>query len=254
MPGPFRTREALLLLALGALVVAGVLLLLDAGWTWTLAAVFVWAGIIFPRLGNRLQESLFERALSRARYDDALRLAVAMRNGAVNPTLRELAAFDVGLVHLARGAPSDAERVFSRLDRRRLRERTRLVAGTYHALARVRARDEGEAQQQAARELVAVAGEALEKIDEDANVLAARAEGYLALNQLDEAWAALRRSLELEADPRDPSPGERHLLLGRIAAARGDTTTARQAWQVAASLDTPTPFVHQALVLLQEAS
>lgn len=252
MPGPFRSREALLLLALGALVIAGALMLLQMGWMWTTIGVVVWAGVVFPRLGNRLQERLFERSLSRARYDDALRLAVAMRDGAINPTLRELAAFDVGLVHLARGAPSDAERVFSRLDRRRLRDRTRLVAGTYHALARVRCRDEGDARDQAARELVAVAGEALEKIGEDANVLAARAEGHLALNELEEAWTVLQRSLELDADPQDPSPGERHVLLGRIAAARGDASAAREAWQVAAALDTSTPFVLRARTLLQE--
>lgn len=246
MPGPFRSREALLLLVVGAIALGGGVYATGVGGTWTAVAVVVWTLVVFPRLGVRLQDALLERALSRADYDNALRLSVAMRNGAFNPTLRELAAFDVGLVHLARGAPVDAERVFSRIDRRRLKEKTRLLVGTYHALSRVRALEEGEARHQAARDLAGVCAEAIEQIGEDANFLAAGAEARLALGELPAAREQIDRSLALDDDPGDPSPGERHLLLGRIAQAQGDRATALAAWKTAASLGGTSPCVRAA--------
>lgn len=241
-----------LILLAGALLTAGVLLALGFGWGGIVLGVLVWAVVVFPRPAMRFQDWLFERALSKAQYDTALRLAIAMREGAYNRYLQALAEFDVGLVQLARGAPVDAERVFARIDRKRLRGRTRLLVGTYHALARLRAADEGERKEDAARDLIGVCTEAAEQLGEDANFLAARAESCLALNDLVAARTLIEESLALDPDPSDPSPGERHLLLGRIARAQNDVEGAIAAWRVAASLGFTAPCVAAAARHLAE--
>lgn len=240
------------LLLAGALLTAGGLVALGFGGSGIAIGVLVWAVVVFPRPAMRLQDWLFERALSKAEYETALRLARAMRDGAYNRYLQALAEFDVGLVLLAKGAVVDAERTFARIDRKRLRGRTRLLVGTYHALARLRAADEGERKEEAARDLIGVCTEAAEQLGEDANFLAARAESCLALNHLNIARSLIEESLQLDADPMDPSPGERHLLLGRIASAQNDVDGAVAAWNVAASLASTAPCVVAASRLLAD--
>lgn len=233
----------LLILLAGAVLTAGVLFALDFGGVGIALGVVVWAIVVFPRPATRLQDWLFERALSKARYDTALRLAIAMREGAYNRYLQALAEFDVGLVQLAKGAPVDAERVFARIDRKRVKGRTRLLVGTYHALARLRATEDEARKVDAARDLVGVCTEAADQLGDNANFLAARAEGCLAMNHLAVARALIEESLERDPDPSDPSPGERHLLLGRIASAQEDMEAAAAAWRVAASLPFAAPCV-----------
>lgn len=252
MPGPFRSREMWLILLVGALLTAGALFALGFRSGGIAIGVLVWAVVIFPRPAMRLQDWLFERALSKARYDTALRLAEAMRDGAYNRYLQALAEFDVGLVLLAKGAAVDAERTFARIDRKRLRGRIRLVVGTYHALARLRAAEEGERRREAARDLMGVCTEAAEQLGDDANLLAARAESCWALNHLSIARSLIEESLQRQSDPMDPSPGERHLLLGKIASAQDDVDAAVAAWSVAASLAVKGPCVVESARLLAE--
>jgi tetratricopeptide (TPR) repeat protein len=239
--GRFRTRETLLLLALttGAIAAGGALTHL--AWGWTLGLIVSFLLFAYIPLAVRLQDVLLEQYLARGWYSAALRIAGAVRDSARSGVNRDLAEFEVGLVHLARGANDDAVRSFRRVERHRLKPKTRLVVTTYAALAELRA-CVGDNSPQATSVIKAVA-EALASSPDDPYLLSAKGEALLALGDSDAAFEALKQSLAIDDDPSDPSPGERHTLLARSARALGRMDAAREAYQTAAALRKNAPFV-----------
>lgn len=91
------------------------------------------------------------------------------------------------------------------------------------------------------------------ELGEDPHLLAAEAEARLALGEVEAARKLLTRSLNLDPDPRDPSPGERYVLFARAAIACGADETARRALDVAARLKANGPFTREARELLSGA-
>ncbi len=241
----FRTWETLLLLvvAVGVIAAGGVAVHLRLRWTAVLAVSFL--VLAYAPLAARLQDRLIELYLSRGRFKDALRVAATIRDGARDPTSRALAAFDVGLVHLARGANDDAVRCFRLLEGHRLKERTRMLINIYTSLAVLRAAD-AEHREEAARALGAAADQASASFADDPYLMAAKGEASLALGQADEASRLLRRSLDMVPDPRDPSPGERHVLYARAALLNGERSSAASSLRIAADLHVDAPFVRAA--------
>jgi tetratricopeptide (TPR) repeat protein len=240
----FRTLESLLLLVAGLALTAAACRLagLGAGWTAAFCATFALFG--FPMLAIRVQDRLLELYVSTGRFRRALTLASAIRGSAMHPVARALAEFDLALIHLARGAPADARRTLGRIERHRLQPRTRLLVELHDALAALRtAAPEGAAG--TAQALETAADSALQSFPDDPHLLAMKGEARLALGDGAGARLLLRRSLELDGDPGDPSPGERHLLFARAAAAAGALDEARRGLQVAAALRSG-PFVEAA--------
>lgn len=245
MPAFLRVPETLLLLLGGIVLFAllGFTTTIGPAWAWGLG--IIWAIVVFPKLARILLDSLLERSLAQARFDRALRIACATRDGALTPYAKEVAEFDVGLVHLARGAPADAVRSLSRIPVHRLRVRTRGFISIYLGLARLRSAEE-ERRNELATQLLATLDAATELDAEEPNLLAARAEALLACDRTTEARDALVRSLALDADPADPSPGERYVLLGRAQLALGARDEARASFERAATLSLDAPFVRAA--------
>jgi len=241
----FTTREALLLFALGALVVGGGLRLAGLAPGWVAAGFVAWLVLGYEPLLHRLHDRALEFYLATGRFDRALALAAKLRDAAFKPRTRDLAEFDVGLVHLARGAPADAARSFGRIERHRHKEHTRRLVALYQAVATMRATP-GADRTEAARNALRAAREAVELFGEDAPLCALEGEALLSLGESEAGYVRLRRSVELDGDPVDPSPGERHCLLGRAALATGRTGEAREAFAIAARQVDGAPFVQAA--------
>lgn len=237
----FRTPETLALFALLAALSVGVPWALGAGTTWIAISGVATMGLLFLPLAVKLQEWLLEKSLSQGDFARALRIATAVRDGASAPVSRALAEFDVGLVHLARGAAVDARLAFARIEKHRLKGPTRVLVQLYEALARLRA--EGPAHAPA---LVALADEALASFGDDPLALAAKAEALLAAGDPAGARALLTQSIDLNPDPCDPSPGERYVLFARAALATGTPDEARKALQIVTKLTADGPFVRDA--------
>lgn len=279
----FLTLESLLLLIFALSLIVGCGLWLGLGWPWLLGlslsfGLFAW----FP-LAARLQDFMIEQYLARGRYPRALKLASAIREGAHNQISRSLADFDLGLVHLARGAPADALRCFRRVSKHRLQERSRSLVELYEALAQLRlfdaqsALETGETRQQdsagntletssnasahqkypserdaLAQKVLKASTAASAILGENPNLLAAEAEARLAMGEPEAASSILARSLDIDPNPRDPSPGERYVLSARAAQMLGMDEEARRHLRTAASQKAPGPFVREAKALLGE--
>lgn len=241
----FRTAETLLLLVLGLGLVVGACRLSGFGPGWTLAFALAFTLVAFPPLAMRLQDHLLELYVATGRFGRALAVARAIRNSALHPVARALAEFDLALVHLARGAPADAKRTLGRIERHRLKPRTRLLVELHDALATVRSAGP-EARAEAGRLAIVSADAALTEFQDDAHVLAMKGEALLAAGDSEAARALLRHSLEIDGDPSDPSPGERLVLFARAAEASGAVNEAVQALRAAAKLRARGPFVEAA--------
>lgn len=231
----FTTLEAVLLLVAGLALFGAGSWAAGLGPGWTSALLAAWVLVAYGPLLVRLQDRLLEFYLGSGRFQRALVLAGAIRDSATKARGRDLAEFDVGLVHLARGAPADAARSFGRIEKHLLQERTRLLVAMYQALALLRSAAETDRQARAPAAGDA-ARAALAAFGEDAQLLAVEAEALLAAGAPEAAFASLERSLALDPDPRDPSPGERHLLFARAALATGRPEAARRALSIAAGL------------------
>jgi tetratricopeptide (TPR) repeat protein len=240
--GRFRTPETLALLAVTtSLIVAGGVKT-HLAWGWTVALLSSFLLFAYIPVAVRLQDWLLERYLARGWFKSALRIASAVRDSARSGVNTDIAEFEVGLVHLARGANADAVRSLRRVDRRRLKPKTRLVVAAYVALAELRVSTEEERAERGAA-LLGVVDEALAEAPEDPYLIAARGEAQLAQGDASQAVESLQQSLEIDDDPSDPSPGERHVLHARAALAAGQREVARQSYRVAARLRANTPFV-----------
>lgn len=242
MIGRFLTRETLVLLAAGEAVVAGLGYVLGFGVILTLCLGVAFALFGFMPIAARMQDWLLERALAAGRYEQALRLAAVIRDSAKAGVSRDLAEFDVGLVHLARGAPADATRSFQRIEAHRLKGHTKVLVALYRELAKLRA----EPAREPADRLVEAAEAALVEFKDDPTLLAAKAEAHLARDEFDEARQLLTRSLDLNPDALDPSPGERYVLFARAALGTGGRDLAVKSLRVAAALRADGPFVRAA--------
>ncbi len=247
----YLTPEALLLLVLGLGLLGGGALALHLG-PWVAGGLaLAYLLFAFETLVARLQDRLLERDLATGHFAHGLKLAGAIRDSAHRPVKRDLAEFDVGLVHLARGAPADAVRSFGRIQKHRLQEPMRHLVALYQAIALLRAYGEAE-RAEAATAALAAAREALQLLGEDAPLLACEAEALQALGESGRAFDLLERSLQLDPDPRDPSPGERHLLFARAALASGHPDAALKALRIAAGLAGEPPFVRAARAELEK--
>lgn len=215
----------------------GFALRLGTALTTVLAASFLL--FAYVPLAARLQDRLLEFYLSSGRFRRALAIAAAVRDSARTPLGRALAEFDLGLVHLARGAPADAVRCFSRLERHRLKDRTRLLADLHLALAKLRSLPsdaEAAERTQAGTALATLADAVAAELGQEALPLALAGEGRLAAGEGEAAFDLLERSLQRDGDPCDPSPGERHLVYARAALATGRREAAEKALRIAAGL------------------
>jgi tetratricopeptide (TPR) repeat protein len=244
----FRTVEtlALLVVSLAIIIGVGLKVRLGVGWIGALAVSFLLFAYI--PLAVRLQDALLQSYLARGRFGSAMRIAAAVRDGARSGVPRSYAEFDVGLIHLARGANADAARSFRRVEGHRMQPRMRTIVAAYTALAELRA--SGDAT--LAKVALHLADEALAASNDDPYLLAAKGEALLAMGDAVQAHALISRSLELNGDPRDPSPGERHLLLGRTASRTGHRDVARHSFRIAAQLRVDGPFVRAARAELTE--
>ena len=241
----FRTWETLLLLVTALSVIIGVALRIHLGALLTGALAVSFLLFAYIPLAARLQDRLIEGSLARGRFANALRIASAIRDGARGPSAKGMADFDIGLIHLSRGSNSDAIRTFRRIDGSKLQPRMRLLIATYSALAALRSSDD-ESRKAAAESLMAAVDAARPTLGESPYLLAAQGEGLLALARAEEAATILKRSIELDPDPSDPSPGERHVLLARAELLVGAPTHAAEAFRVAAGLAVDGPFVRAA--------
>ncbi len=240
------TAEAFLLFAAVLVVLAGVPLALRLSPWWALGLSLGFVLFGFDPLLARAQDRALEWHLAAGRFTQALKLAAAIRNSAHKPRARDLAEFDVGLVHLARGAPADAARSFASIQVHRLTEPMRLLVKLYHAIAVLRARASDDDLSEFATAALAKAREAEGALGEDAQLLACEGEALLALGESASAFDRLARSLEMDPNPRDPTPGERHLSFARAALATGQRETAVKALRVASKLSGEPPFVRAA--------
>lgn len=241
----FATLEALILLVAGLLAVFGGLRIAGVARAWAVGGAVGWFVLGYSPMLIRLQDRLLEYYIATGRFPRALALAAVIRDSAPKRKLRDLGDFDLGLVHLARGAPADAIRTFGRIEKHLHKEPIRQLVVVYEGLSRMRSNPAAE-REEPARETLRAVKEATTTFGEDATLLGIEGEALLTLGDGEAAYARLRRSIELDGDPRDPSPGERHLHLGRAAAATGRTKEARLALEIAITQAVDTPFVNAA--------
>jgi tetratricopeptide (TPR) repeat protein len=178
-----------------------------AGWV----AVGIWMVIGLLPMSLWVQDKLIELYADMGWHARALKLAQAARDGAPTRRLRDLAEFDVALIHLSKGDIAKSRDALRRITRGTLKPGTRALADAYlaYALALL-----GESLEEAAE----LSETALRAHADDAFVRYVRGRVRLARGDRAGAREDIEASLKIDPDPDLPAPGERQKALDEARA------------------------------------